>query len=71
MLRQPQLTLFTAIKEAEVNKVLGIIRENCRTKVQVKDSMTGEGLSLGPIPVTTELGGAVVFIWKIDRIETY
>ena len=71
MLRQPQLTLFTAVNAKEVDKVMGIIQDNCRTRVQVQEAGEGDGASLGPIPVTTELGGAVVFIWSIDQIQTF
>ena len=71
MLRQPQLTLFTAVGPKDLEKVLNIIKENCRTRVQIQESGEGDGASLGPIPVTTELGGAVVFMWNIDKIQTF
>jgi uncharacterized protein YaaQ len=68
MLRQAQEMLFIAVEDDDLESVLSIIRENCRTEVTVD---TVDEHSLGPIPVTTELGGAVCFIWDIDRIETY
>lgn len=71
MLRQSQLTLFIAVKREALEKVLTIIRENSRTKVQVDSGETADSVSLGPIPVTAELGGAVVFIWDLDRFETH
>jgi hypothetical protein len=32
---------------------------------------TEDTLSMGSKPVTADLGGAVAFIWDIDRIETF
>ena len=71
VMRQAQLQFFIAVKEEDLAKVLDIIRENCRTEVQVGSSVSKDGLSLGPIPVTADLGGAVVFIWDLDHFETY
>ncbi len=71
MLRQSQLTLFIAVKEEALEKVLTIVRENSRSRVQVESGESAKGASLGPIPVTAELGGAVVFIWDLDRFETH
>jgi uncharacterized protein YaaQ len=71
VLRQAQDTLFIAVDETELDPVLTIIRENCRPKPQNSTSATQSLYSLGPVPVTAELGGAVVFVWTIDQIETY
>ena len=68
MLRQAQRMLFTAVDAERLEHVLSIIRDNCRTKVPIEPE---DSRSLGPIPVNTELGGAVVFIWDVDRFETY
>ena len=43
MLRQSQLTLYIAIKEEQLEEVLGIVRDNCRVEVQVGSSSQGNG----------------------------
>ncbi len=71
MLRQSQNSLFIAVKKEDLEAVLTIIRENCRTKIELK-ARTQEGdLSFGANPVTADLGGAIAFIWDINRIETF
>jgi uncharacterized protein YaaQ len=71
MLRQAQYTFFIAVEEVNLEKVLAIIRDHCRVRVPVQSNESRGGYSLGPIPVTAELGGAVVFIWDVERFETY
>jgi len=51
--------------------VLEIIRNNCRIQVKLESRQESGGRSLGPVPVTAELGGAVVFIWDLDRFVTF
>lgn len=71
VLRQAQLTFFTAVDEAKLDQVLDIIRDNCRIQVRLESERESGGRSLGPVPVTAELGGAVVFIWDLDRFLTF
>jgi len=71
MLRQSQYSLFIAVKKEELDTVLGIIKEHCRTQVEMSTSSKKEKLSLGSSPVTADLGGAVAFIWDIDQIKTF
>jgi uncharacterized protein YaaQ len=71
VLRQAQLTFFIAVDEAKLEQVLEIIRENCRIQVKLESELASGGRSLGPVPVTAELGGAVVFIWDLDRYLTF
>jgi uncharacterized protein YaaQ len=68
MLRQRQLTLFIAVDKANLDKVLAMIEEHCHRKAAV-DSGEEEGTSSSA--VTTELGGAAVFVWDLDRFEIY
>ena len=71
MLRQTQQTLFIAVEEKDLERVLASIRDNCHSQVVVEPSEPRQAFSLGTVPVTAELGGAVVFIWDLDRFETY
>ncbi len=71
VLRQAQQMLFIAVEDQDLERVLTIIRDNCHSQVVVETSKPRTPFSLGSMPVTAELGGAVVFIWDLDRFETY
>lgn len=71
MLRQSQNSLFIAVKADQLEEVLGLIRDNCRTQVEMSTRGASEYPSMGSSPVTADLGGAVAFIWDINRIETF
>jgi len=68
MLRQRQLTLFIAVDKEDLEKVLSMIKEHCHRKAAVESGGEGE---TGPRAVTTQLGGAAVFVWDLDRFEIY
>lgn len=70
MLRQAQMTLFIAADREDVEQVLSIIESTCRSEPVVETSEEGEILSAS-MPVRPRLGGAVVFIWNVERSETY
>ena len=71
MLRQAQVTFFSVVDEENLEEVLKVIKESCRTRVEIDENATHHPSTLGSIPVASELGGAVVFIWDVGRIETY
>jgi uncharacterized protein YaaQ len=72
MLRQAQQMLFIAAKDEDLDQVLAIIRGSCHSQVYVGSGESeGEALSPRPAAVTAELGGAVVFVWDLDRLEVY
>ena len=71
MLRQSQYSLFIAVKQEQLSEVLGIIKENCRTRVEMSTRSSGDEESVGKSPVTADLGGAIAFIWDIDQIENF
>jgi uncharacterized protein YaaQ len=70
MWRQAQYTLYTCVAEEAVDDMLRIIRENCRAQVEVE---TDEAKTAPQESIQTmaDLGGAVVFVWDIERLETY
>lgn len=71
MLRQSQLTIYTAVENDQVDQALCIIRDNCRVDVIEKSSEAGPtGTGKGNRRVIRP-GGAVVFCWDIDRMEFY
>ena len=71
MLRQAQQVLFIAVEEESLELILSIIRDNCHSEVVVARGDSERAFSIGPTPVRSQLGGAVVFTWELDRFETY
>ena len=71
MLRQAQYTLFIAVENKVLERVLTIIQDSCHSQVCVESSEPGEPSLLSRAPVTAELGGAAVFIWDLDHFQTY
>jgi len=69
MLRQAQMTLFIAVEPDDVERVLSIVESTCRSQ-PVVESAEGDAAP-APMPVKPQLGGAVVFIWDIERIEAF
>ncbi len=71
MLRQSQNSLFIAVKKEQLEEILEIIKENCRTRVEMNTYPKQDLAPIGSTQVTADLGGAVAFIWDIERIETF
>lgn len=71
MLRQSQYSLFIVVKKEQLQEVLNIIKENCRTQVQMNTRSPENSETRGVSPVTAELGGAIAFIWDIDQVVTF
>ena len=73
VLQQAQLMLFVAVDAEKVDNVLSIIKEQCRTKVEVSEhSDTLNGYPIQHIATTTaEVGYAVVFVWDLEHFDTY
>ncbi|MBN2005675.1 MAG: cyclic-di-AMP receptor [Anaerolineae bacterium] len=70
--RQAQYTLHTCVDEAQVDDVMDIIRENCRTRVEVTtEGVSTQTMAPGQTPFTANLGDAVVFVWDVNRMEIF
>ena len=70
MLRQSQYTLFIAIKSEDLDAVCNIIRDNCMVDINFKESDSSLQNLLGDFS-DNKLGGAVVFTWNLNRVDTY
>ena len=70
MLRQAQMTLFIAVKSEDLEQVLSIVQNTCRSEPVVEAVEEG-GIRSAPMPARPQLGGAVVFIWEIERTEDF
>ena len=71
VLRQRQQMLFIAVAVAELERVLTIIRKNCRSQVLSENVPSTSFLIPNPTPVETPSGGAIIFVWDLDRFEIY
>lgn len=70
--RQAQYALYICVDDGVVEDVLRIIRENCSAQVGVEADDAGERVSPPEsIQAMADLWGAVVFIWDVERMETY
>jgi len=70
MLRQSQYTLFTAVSGDQLDKVCEIIKHSCTSDIAFdEDDLTKqEILSNSGVQ---KIGGAVIFVWDLDKFETY
>ena len=74
MLRQAQYTLFIAVEDAALVRVLGIISDSCHSDVAVEPRAAMESESVtpvGPAAATARVGGAVVFVWDLEQFAVY
>lgn len=71
VLRQARQTLYIGVEADRVEDVLAIIRENCRSSVPLESSEGDMAVHRQPTRTFAEVGSAVVFVWDIDRFETF
>lgn len=71
MLRQSQYSLFIAVKNEDLDKVCSIIKENCTVQVSdINDEIEREEL-LEEEGIAEKIGGAIIFIWELNKVEIY
>ena len=71
-LKQSNATVMIGVEDAQVDAVLGIIRETCNARTQVVNPMPPimePGEFFMPYPLEVEVGGATVFVLPVDRFE--
>lgn len=70
-LRASNVTLMTAVEDAHVEHVLGVMRQHCKRRTKhlspMLPSLEARERFLGSVPV--EVGGAMVFVLSLDRME--
>ena len=70
MLRQSQYSLFIAVSNETLDNALDIIKNSCKTDIILdEDDLTKQEILENS--GVQKLGGAVVFVWDLDRLETY
>ena len=71
-LQHKNVTLMSGIEDDRIEEVLGLIKENCRTRSEFMNPMpplVEPGDFFVPYPVEVQVGGATVFIMNVDRFE--
>lgn len=70
-LRRGNATVLTAVEEPEVERILSILKEICKPRVEHVDTTFASGsLESVGLPATTEIpvGGATVLILDVSRV---
>ena len=71
-LKQSNATILVGVDDAKVEGVVALVRENCRARTQTVSPIPPimePGEFFMPYPLEVEVGGAVVFVLPIDRLE--
>jgi uncharacterized protein YaaQ len=71
VLRQAQQTLFVAVGAEDLDRVLSVISESCRTKVRVEETDGRRVPFAKEEEQEAEVGGAAIWIWDIERFEVF
>jgi uncharacterized protein YaaQ len=69
VMRQSQLTLFIAVHADEVDGVMDIIRQHCRSKIRINPVHANNREGGEGSPVQADVGGAVIFMWGLDSVQ--
>lgn len=71
-LRNGNATLMVGVEDEEVDTVVGLIRDSCKTREQYVSLPPPDVLPAGtfiPSPIKVSVGGAVVFVVDVERFE--
>jgi uncharacterized protein YaaQ len=71
-LREGNVTLLLGVEDDDVDNVIELIRDNCRSREQYVNALPVEAAPGGAFlaaPVKVEVGGAVVFVMDVERFE--
>lgn len=71
-LRQGNTTLLIGTEEGKVHEVVEIIKETCKTKKRLVSPLAAVERTINsyiPSPVEVEVGGATVFVVKVEAFE--
>jgi uncharacterized protein YaaQ len=73
-LREGNVTLLIGAEDKDVDKVLGIIGESCKTRKQFVNVLPPDAGPVGtiiPSPVEVLVGGAITFVVDVERFERF
>ena len=71
-LKQSNATILVGVEDSKVDDVVALVRDNCRARTQTGSPIPPimePGEFFMPYPLEVEVGGAVVFVVPIERLE--
>ena len=71
-LRKQNAMVFAGVPDRDVDRVIEIIREHCRTRTEQVTPLAPvvePGEVYMPYPMEVEVGGATIFVLGVDRFE--
>ena len=71
-LQQGNSTLLIGVEDERVEKVVQLVRENCRERSRYLSPMpplSEPGEVFMPFPVEVQVGGATIFVLGVERFE--
>lgn len=71
-LRAGNVTILVGVEDDKLNKVIGLISENCHRRTQYVNPLPPvmePGELYMPNPVEVEVGGATIFVLNVERAE--
>lgn len=73
-LREGNVTLLMGVPDKDVDRVLGIIGEQSKTRRQYVNVLPPDVGPVGtfmPAPVEVEVGGAIAWVVDVERVEQF
>lgn len=72
-LRSGNTTLLIGVEDEQVDELLSVIRENCKTRevTQIIQTINIPGQAIIPTPIEVKVGGATVFVLEVDEFKRY
>lgn len=70
-LRSGNTTLITGVEDQEVEQVIGIFEERCKSRMQTTAFTNPYGVMEGyiPFPVEVKVGGATIFVLDVEQFK--
>ena len=73
-LREGNITLLVGTEDEELDSLLSLIRESCKTREQFVNLLPPDTSQVGafiPSPVKVLVGGAIAFVLDVERFERF
>jgi uncharacterized protein YaaQ len=73
-LREGNVTLLVGVEDGEVEQLMGIIGDSCKTREQFVNLLPPDTSQVGafiPSPVKVLVGGAIAFVMDVERFERF
>lgn len=73
-LKAGNTTFMIGVEDAQIDEVMDIIRENCKSRNQMVapvSPMGGNADAYVPYPVEVEVGGATVFVLPVESFQQF